>query len=123
MRVANQDLIPGGPESMSADIELPAVWLGHIANFSIQLFFSGGVNGTWKLQASNDVGIVNQGSNYVPSSVVNWTDIADSSQAITSAGDIMWQFENAGFNWVRAVYSNNAGAGQLDVARAYVKGV
>jgi hypothetical protein len=55
--------------------------------------------------------------------VVNWTDITDSPQGIAAAGNHVWQFENAGFNWVRVVYTAVSGTGSLDSARANVKGV
>ena len=128
MRINNENLlqIDDVPVSgsLAADLTLKPVWLGHICNYAIQLTFTGAPNGTWKLQASNDAGQPNatsEAQQYV--GVINWTDIANSQQPISAAGDHMWQVENAGYRWVRAVYTRNSGTGTLTVAVANVKGV
>lgn len=124
MRIANEDLLNEVPVDMSTDFELRPIWLGHICNYSIQLVFTGSPNGTFKLQCSNDPGAPNGGvSTNQALDVVNWTDILDSDQLITAAGNHVWQVENAGYNWVRVVYTAAAGSGSLDVARVNVKGV
>lgn len=126
MRVHNQDLLEGQTEDMESNFTLPPIWLGHIAYYSIQLVFAGGTpDGTFKLQASNDPGNQDKSSGgWDTSSMTNWTDIADSAQAVTSAGNHMWSVENAGYLWVRVVWTDSATSGtSLTSARAYVKGV
>lgn len=115
MRTGN-DTLQDAATSMGASFNLPAIWLGHICNYSIQLVFTGTPNGTFKLQASNDLG----GPGLAPT---NWTDVANSSQAITAAGDHMWQVENAGYKYVRVVYTRSSSTGSLTVANFNVKGV
>lgn len=124
MRVKNENLLDeSGVVTMNADFELKPVWLGHIANYSIQLVFSGTPDGAFKLQASNDKGSINsQSATQQVSGLVNWTDIADSTITVTDAGDAMWTVENAGYTWVRVVWIDNGGSGSLDSARVYVKG-
>src|SRR5574343_407072 len=111
MRVKNENLI-SAPVAMAASFELRPVWLAHIANYSIQLVFTGSPGGNFKLQASNDEGYIDSaGGAQQYTNVVNWTDIADSAQTISAAGDHMWTVENAGYNWVRVVWTAASGSG------------
>lgn len=125
MRVNNENLLPDNePIDMDVSFNLSPIWLGHIANFAIQLVFSGAPNGTFSLQVSNDPGSTPYNQN--PKSyqnVVNWTDFDGSAQAIVEAGDHTWAVQNAGYNWVRVVWTATSGSGTLTDARAYVKGV
>lgn len=125
MRVKNEDLLDeSGPVDLTSSTELKPVWLGHIANYAIQLVFDGAPVGSFKLQASNDLGNSTSASaSMQDSGITNWTDIADSAAAISAAGDVMWQVENAGYNWVRVVWTVTSGSGNITSARAYVKGV
>lgn len=106
---------------MTSNITGPAIWLGHIANFAIQLVFTGSPNGAFKLQASCDEANPGNPTETVPT---NWTDIVDSNQAITASGDHMWTVENAGYTFVRLVWTDSAsGTSTITVARFMVKGV
>ena len=130
MRVKNEDLLTVDgvttQPSMATSFNLPAIWLGHIDNYAIQLFFTGTPIGTFTLQASNDAGNLPNGtgiqSNQV-AGITNWTTIADSSVAINGAGDCMYNVRNAGYNWVRVVYTATSSTGTVTSARAYVKGI
>jgi hypothetical protein len=125
MRVKNEDLLDdSGPIDLSTSADLPAIWLGHIANYAIQLVFTGTPQGNFKLQASNDVGqILAASAAQQDEDITHWTDIADSALTVSAAGDIMWTVENAGYTWVRVVWTQTGGSGSLTSARAYVKGV
>lgn len=125
MRVKNEDLLDdSGPVSLATSATLKPIWLGHISNYAIQLVFTGTPSGNFKLQASNDVGHINSASEDVQDNgLVNWTDIAGSAQTISAAGDHMWTVENAGYNWVRVVWTQTASTGTLTSAHAYVKGI
>ena len=133
MRVANENLLVTdngpAPADMSIAINFRPIWLGHIANFSIQIFFTGSPVGTFKLQMSNDYGFNNSGSPNTPKEVLqtakitNWTDIVDSPLAVSAAGNVAWNFQNAGFEWVRVVYTPTSGTGTITSAKAKVKGV
>jgi hypothetical protein len=125
MRISNENLLlEDGPADMSADFELRPIWLGHIAQYAIQLVFSGTPDGSFKLQCSNDPGIINAQSKEEQSKgVVNWTDIAGSTQLITASGDLTWNAENVGYQWVRVVWTFTASTGSLDSAIANLKGV
>lgn len=124
MRVKNENLLDdSGPISLATNQNLPAIWLGHISNYAIQLVFTGTPGGNFKLQASNDFGSINSASpDMQDSGISNWTDITDSALTVSAAGDIMWTVENAGYNWVRVVWTQTSSTGTLTSARCYVKG-
>lgn len=132
MRIANEDILKFSTgahvdQPMDASFNLPAIWLGHIALYAIQLVFTGTPNGTFKLQASNDAGGPQYAANNIRYSneITNWTDITDSAQPVAAAGNHMYTVNNPGYQWVRVVWTNSASApgSLLTVARATVKGV
>lgn len=127
MRINNEDLLEiNGTRatiSMGTSFNTKPIWLGHICNFSIQLVFTGTPNGTFTLQLSNDLGHPNaQSETQQYADVTNWTTITDSAQPITAAGDHTYQFANAGFRWVRVVWTQSSSTGTLTIARCNVKG-
>jgi len=124
MRVNNENLLQdSGPLDLSTNQTLEPVWLGHIAQYAVQLAFTGSPNGSFKLQASNDKGRINSATNVVQvSDLAVWTDITGSTALVTAAGDIMWDAENIGYNWVRIIWTATSGSGSLTSARVYVKG-
>lgn len=128
MRVANENLLvidgAAATTSLGASLNMRPIWLGHIANYSIQIFFSGTPSGTFKLQISNDVGQPQaSGDAQKYNGVSNWTDVADSSISVSAAGDVAWEVQNSGSEWVRVVYTRSASTGTITSARAKLKGV
>lgn len=123
MRIGN-DSMQDSATSMGASFTLLPVYLGHIANYALQLVFTGAPAGTFKLQASNDPGYPTQPGR-IPQSdtVANWTDISNSSQEISASGNVMWDVQNAGYLWARVVYTRTSGTGSVTTARFNVKGV
>lgn len=124
MRIANNTLI-SAPVTLDVNWESGAIYLGHIAICAVQLVFTGGtINGSFKLQASNDLGDTSAVSEAnVQEEIVNWTDIAGSSVEINAAGDIMYNVEDTAFRWVRVVWTVTSGTGSLTSARFNLKGV
>lgn len=123
MRIKNLTM-QSSATSLGASANLSAVHIGHVANFAIQLVWTGSPVGTFKLQASCDEGAPSANTTaVVTSGVSNWTDIADSSVSVFAAGDIMWNVENCGYNFVRVVWARTSGTGSLTVARLNSKGV
>ena len=123
MRIANQSLQTTAT-SLGASADLPAIWLGHICNLSVQLVWTGSPVGSFKLQASNDAGSPNAGNDpLLAQNVTNWTDIDGSAVSVSVAGNIMWNYQNCGYNFIRVVWTRTSGTGSLTVARINTKGV
>lgn len=113
-----------GPVDMSASFNLQAIYLGHIAQYAIQLVFTGTPSGNFKLQASNDQGHPQAvTASEREAGIVNWTDVADSAVTVSASGDIMWNAENVGYLWVRVVYTSTGAGGELTSAKQFVKGI
>lgn len=126
MRVKNYNILTSGPQDLSSNVEFAPIPLEHIANYAIQLFFTGPLTGNFKLQASNDEApafMPSLNQDQLNTYITHWTDIADSAVAVTASGDIMWTVENAGYSYVRIVWTVGSGSGVLTSARSYVKGV
>lgn len=122
MKIANIPLITI-PVDMSSDFELMPIYLGNTVNYSIQLVFTGSPVGTFKLQCSDDPGNPTlPGKQPQSDTVVHWTDITDSIQAITEAGNHAWNVQNVGYLWVKVAYVRTSGTGALEVARMTIKG-
>lgn len=122
MRIGNDVLNIDSDLSTSQTSE--PVWLGHIANYSIQIFFSGTPGGNFKLQMSNDLG--NPQANIEADrdfGIDNWTDIADSALTVAAAGDVAWNYRDAGYRWVRVVWTQTSGSGTITSIRFNVKGI
>ncbi len=124
MRINNENLLDSVGTGLGADWTSEVLYLGHVSQYSIQLVFTGTPSGTFKLQCSNDAGHPNAQSKVEQSAdVINWTDIAGSSQVISAAGDLTYNAENVGYNWVKVVWTRTASTGTLTSVRANVKGV
>lgn len=79
--------------------------------FCLQIGFTGSaLNGTFKLQASNDSS--------------TWTDVPSSSQsvtALTGASSAMWNIDGAYYNYVRLVWTYTSGSGTISACKMVVK--
>ena len=121
MRVANNPMI--APETtvvVTTVYNSKAVWLGHICNYAIQAVFSAS-NCTFKLQGSCDEGDANgQSQLEYEARVVNWSDLAATALVSTGAGNVIYNLEDAGYNWVRLVCTGTA---TITSMRYNVKGI
>lgn len=95
---------------MDVNINSSAVPLKNIFMYSIAAIYAGTPTGAIKLQASNDpeTNDTNPSSNPTPVPT-HWVDIADSSFALTSAGETMWNVRDVAYNYVRVVYIDSSG--------------
>jgi hypothetical protein len=95
---------------MNTNLTSLAVNCVNTYTYGIQVFFTGTPTGTFKLQCSMDPAVaaeaLPQASVFQP---VNWTDIPQSSFAVTSAGNEVWNIQDIGYNWVRLVYTDSSG--------------
>lgn len=112
MRILHEILLPSSDASIS-ETSLPGL-LAHAWGYSVQVILTGAPVGTLKLQGSSDpVPDANfSAANYA---VVNWTDVANSSQAVTGAGTVAYDVVKSAYNWVRVVYTAASGSGTITV--------
>ena len=127
MRIANIDLINGTTVTLNANANLDAVNVASILFASIQLTVTATVNGTFKLQKSDDPANTQAYGQYQGAAVVptRWSDISGASTAVSAAGTIAFDLSNIGYTWVRVVFTDASGStstGQLTVARMTLKG-
>lgn len=131
MRTNNEDILEingtRATVSLAASANLKPLWLSNILNYGIQLVFTGTPAGTFKLQVSNDQGdssAASESQRYA--SITNWTDVADSDSTVSAAGNIYWDVQNSGAEWVRVVWTASgvgSGTPTLTTARFKCKGL
>lgn len=63
---------------------------------------------TYKLQASCDEGEVTAGG--VVTKVSTWSDIAGSTQALNAGDNLIYDYVNNGYNWLRVVVTGSGTA-------------
>lgn len=84
---------------------------------AVQVEFTGTPTGTFKLQASSDTWTANPTPAQLP---VNWTDVANSTFTVSSAGNVMWNVSDIQYNWLRVVYTDSSGGVSTAVVSASV---
>jgi hypothetical protein len=92
-------------ETVSAanDVNSGVYDLCDLHRFAVQVKFSGSnVVGTLKLQCSLDN--------------VTWVDVANSSQAVTSSANHIWDVQSAGYRYVRVNWDYTSGTGNITVS-------
>lgn len=86
--------------NMSASFQSDTINLTQKTGFSIHAIFTGSPVGTLYIAVSID----NE----------NWILLADSEQAITEAGDVLYNVESSKYSLARLHYSFTSGSGSLD---------
>jgi len=112
MRTFNKQITTNA--SIAAGYTSPYVPLKGIYMYSIMAIITGAPTGSIKLQASNDpeTNDTQINSTGLPPAVgpTNWADVTDSTFAISSAGNTMWNVRETGYNYVRVVYTGTGAA-------------
>ena len=101
-----QNLIPAGTV-MNTTLHGIAMSVQKALNFSIQVVFTGTPTGSFFLEASDDPYVI--GANGTLNLPTNWTTVANSSQSVSAAGNVMWDYGQCGFNWIRVSYTDSSG--------------
>ena len=124
MKVKSESLI-SDPVVLDDDFTFEAIELLNTVNFAIEVVTSDTGTGSFKLQASCSDPAKNYPTQGEPINIPDdeWVDIANSSQAITGGDKVMWNYQNAGFNYVRVVYTHASGDVGVDYLRINIKGV
>ena len=118
MRTYNQQIVSNA--IMNTGIMSQAIELSRIYGYSIQAVYTGTPTGTLKLQGSSDPsGDVASPPN-ATNIPVNWSDILNSSQAVSAAGNFMWNVSDVQYNWVRLVYTDGSGGSSTAILNARI---
>jgi len=92
--------------------------LGAIETGSIQAIYTGAPTGSLYLELSDQI----IGPSADPNTAVTqWSVYSSSAQAISAAGDFLFNISNMGYKWLRLTYVPSGGTGSLN-ATANVKG-
>ncbi len=102
-----KDIIPASTV-LNATRNSQAIQVYNVYNYSIQIVFTGTPTGSFKLQASSDSAqnAVSSGNYAAPNAPVHWTDINNSTFSVIAAGNVQWNVDAPGYNWVRVVYTD-----------------
>jgi len=104
MQVYNNSIVSA--QVMDTNITSSPYNVQQIYGVAIQAVWTGTPTGTFKLQASSDPATAFTGSQGAPT---NWTDVANSSYAVSAAGSYMWNVFDIMYNWIRVVYTDSSG--------------
>jgi hypothetical protein len=111
MRVVNEIILQPSDASVN-QTSLPAV-TDHSWGYAVQVIVTGTAAGTVKLQGSCDPGPNANFQAANDTTVINWTDIANSSQPVTGAGTVTYDVVKTAYPWVRVVYTASSGTGTI----------
>lgn len=110
------------PVVMNTTITSAPLQIQNLFGFSIHVVFTGTPTGTFKLQGSNDP-LYDGPPSSQPATPTNWSDIDDSSEGVSAAGDFMWNVTDAMYNWVRLIYTDgSSGASTAVITSAIFNG-
>ena len=107
-----QNIIPAGTV-MNTNLTSQVLQLENMYGYAIQIVWTGTPTGSFSLQASCDP-VTQANQKFGPNGVVtyaptNWSTVANSSYAVSAAGDNMWSYgELAVYNYVRVVYTDGS---------------
>ena len=112
MRYSNAQLLPA--TSMAATLHSFGELIEGLAVYSIQAVFTGSPVGSLILQGSNDMVPISQVQGTDPAAnVVNWSTIANTTTAVSTAGSQLWNMPSEGYRWVRVLYTFTSGTGSI----------
>ena len=101
MTISKQVILFSG-ESMGASFNSSAIDILHYKCYSASLIYTGSPVGTIKIQISNDT-----------DSPQNWSDVDNSSLAISAAGSVTYEITDACSTFLRFVYTRTSGSGSM----------
>lgn len=110
MRASNGVLFSAADMSQATVTSAP-VQLFNCFGYAVQLVFTGAPVGSVSVYVSCDPCI--EGGLAVPVPT-NFTLLANSTTAISSAGDIMFNINECNYNWFKVIYTKTSGTGSLN---------
>lgn len=98
---------------MNTTLHSLAMQLQDMVDFSIQIVFTGTPTGSFYLEASCDPvppQTLTPGANgSIVFTPTNWSTVANSSFSVAAAGNVQWNYRDAGYTFVRASYTDSSG--------------
>lgn len=105
--------------TMNATLTSAASKIPRVMSYAIQIIFTGTPTGSFHLEASNDTANLQQQA--ALNQPTHWTTVADSTFAVSAAGDVMWTVQWPGYTWVRVVYTDSSsGASTATITSAVI---
>ena len=108
MQIYNYPNIIPASTVMNATINSLAMQIQNHLFYAIQIVFTGTPTGSFKLQGSCDNSAIKTAAAQFPYVVTNWTDLASSTQMVSSAGSVIWNESFQAYNFVRVVYTDTS---------------
>jgi len=123
MRTYNEPLFTG--TRMNTTLHSAATETAKIFGFAIQAVYTGTPTGTLFLEGSADPSGDFASPTNATNVPTNWSTIANSAQAVTAAGNFLWNVADVEYNWVRLSYTDTSGGTStaLLTARINAKGI
>jgi hypothetical protein len=115
MRNANFVAIPVTAVTGTDTAESAAIDAQQVVGISAQAITTSTAAGTLQVQVSNDVppaGYQPGGSTFAPT---NYTDLLATPITVAAGSTAIVPFQNAAYRWMRVVYVNTAGSGNVSV--------
>lgn len=113
-----QQILTDGGMTGTDETPSEALWVGECTEFGIQATRTSTAAGTIKLQACVSNVRPNKLDGNSPDGRIEesaWEDVVDSEQSVGAGEGWLWSYSGAGFNWVRVMYINASGSGDLNV--------
>ena len=106
MQTYNKPNIIPASTVMNTTLNSQALQLLNMYGYAIQIVFTGTPTGSFKLQSSCDP--IYKGAPGQQATPTNWTDVANSAQSVSAAGNIIWNVSDVLYNYVRVVYTDTS---------------
>lgn len=123
MRIGNDSIDFDTTDLAQATATSSPIWVGHVSQYAIQIVATGVPVGVFKLQVSCDLGPRDSNAAQTGQGLTNWSDLTDATAAVSAAGISFLNIADAGYDWVRVVYTKTSGTGAISSARFNTKGV
>lgn len=115
MQVYNKQIVTN--VVMNANLASAAYNVQQLFGVAIQARFTGTPTGTFKLQASSDPATAYIEGQNAPT---NWSDIPDSTYAVSAAGNYMWNVFDIMYNYIRVVYTDGSSGASTAVLNVQI---
>jgi len=119
MKVQNTQMFPTA-HALNASFNGTAFQLNQVYGFCVQATVTGTPTGSFFLQACNDAdsGAANPMASNPLANPTNWSTIANSTEAVSAAGVLTWNFNGSFYNYVRLCYTDGSSGSSTATVKA-----